>query len=132
MSGQNSIQTIKDKWFIKEPVFLMALLAHSVEQNPHIATLRSGQGRIEYNPAYIASLSAEQFEEKFKIEIIRILLRHPYRLPPSGHSPELLYMASNITLNEYYTFNNLPYRVSDFWKGYTHCKKILNFTIGNC
>jgi predicted metal-dependent peptidase len=120
------IGQVTDKWFMREPALLMALLSHSVKVNDSIQGIRCGQGRIEYNSDYVSRLSDEQVEEQLKIEVIRILLRHPYRQPP-GYDVKLSYMASNITLNEYYPFKNLPYKASDFWQPAGYIKKYFEF-----
>jgi predicted metal-dependent peptidase len=112
---EERIHVICDKWFMREPVLLMTLLSHSVVANPKIKTIRSGKGRIEYNSDYILNLTDVAFEETLKIEVIRILLRHPYRFKPDSNA-ELAYIASNITLNEYYTLKSLPYKANEFWK----------------
>jgi predicted metal-dependent peptidase len=100
-------------------------MSHTFTANPSIQGMRTGQGRVEYNPAYIASLSAVEAEEAMKAEMIRILLRHPYRWPP--RNAEISYVASNITLNEYYRFGSLPYRVSDFWDNQQYFKRNFEF-----
>jgi predicted metal-dependent peptidase len=113
ISAEERIQLVSDGWYIREPALFMICMSHIFTANPSIQGIRSGQGRVEYNPAYLATLSAEEAEEALKAEMIRILLRHPYRWLP--RNAEVSYIASNITLNEYYRFNSLPYHVSDFW-----------------
>jgi hypothetical protein len=92
----------------------MALLSHRLEPNEKIATLRSGKGRIEYNRAFLESLDEGALEEKLKIEALRLLLRHPYR-QAKRNDPVLSYMASNITLNECYSFADLSHHAADYW-----------------
>ncbi|AEF86416.1 conserved hypothetical protein [Treponema primitia ZAS-2] len=111
---EKRISNITDKWLLRDPVLLMTLLSHDLVPAANIKSIRSGKGRIEYNPEYISHLSDDQFEEIIKIEVIRILLRHPYR-QPSQNDLTISYIASNITLNEYYQFKRLPYRAVNFW-----------------
>jgi predicted metal-dependent peptidase len=113
ISAEERIQLVSDGWYIKEPALFLIYMSHIFVSNPSIRGIRTGQGRVEYNPAYIAALSGGDAEEVMKAEMIRILLRHPYRWPP--RNAEVSYVASNITLNEYYRFSALPYHVSDFW-----------------
>ncbi|MDR3342367.1 MAG: VWA-like domain-containing protein [Treponema sp.] len=120
------IQHITDTWYVREPVLLMTLVSHRVEANERIQTIRCGQGRIEYNRDYVSQLSDEQLETQFKIEVIRILLRHPYRQPPQNNL-KCSYIASNITLNAYYPFRNLPYKAADFWPSQEFAKKNFEF-----
>ena len=94
------IGAIADKWFIREPAFLLALTSHETRPNPRIRTIRSGMGVIEYNPGYIDSLPDEALEKALTSECVRILLRHPYRFPPNNAA--ISYRASNITINEWY------------------------------
>jgi len=106
------IQEITEAWFIKEPVMMMGLLSHQLKTNGSIKNFRCGKGIIEYNPEYTRFLTKPQLEERLKAEVIRILLRHPYR---QYSEKGLAFIASNITLNENYPFNELIYRVTDYW-----------------
>jgi hypothetical protein len=104
----------------------MTLLSHRLEPNDAIPALRSGKGRIEYNPAFLESLGDEALEEKLKIEAFRILLRHPYR-QAKGNDSALSYAASNITLNEYYPFKDLSHRAADYWEDPLFSKQNFEF-----
>jgi predicted metal-dependent peptidase len=108
------IKAILERWYIREPLLLMTCLSHELVATLNVGTMRCGAGRIEYNPQFCSFLSAEQFEEMLKAEVVRILLLHPYRLP-AGHNRQTAYVASNITLNEYCRFKNLMFSVNDYW-----------------
>jgi predicted metal-dependent peptidase len=99
---------------MREPLLLLTLLSHRFAANDTIKALRSGKGMIEYNPAYLEGLSEAELEEKLKVETVRLLLRHPYRKPPQN-DPALSLIASNITLNEFYAFKELPGKAPDYW-----------------
>lgn len=120
------IKTISEKWFIAEPLLFLTFVSHRLLENADIHTVRCGQGRIEYNPLWAAERSEAKLEEALKVELIRILLRHPYRKSPSS-DPEIAYIASNIVLNEYYNFPALDFRAKDFWDDYAHQKKSFEF-----
>jgi len=106
------IQEITEAWFIKEPALMMGLLSHRLKTNSRIKNFRCGKGIVEYNPEYTVFLTKPQLEERLKAEVIRILLRHPYRnYSDKGNA----FIASNITLNENYTFIELMFRSTDFW-----------------
>jgi len=123
------IQEISDAWFVREPLLLMALLSHELRENNHIKTIRSGKGFIEINTAWAAGLSKPQLEECLKAEVIRILLKHPYRKPPE-YDDAISYMASNITLNEYYPFEDapaVPEERGDFWEGVEYRQRNFEF-----
>ncbi|MCL2074568.1 MAG: VWA-like domain-containing protein [Marinilabiliaceae bacterium] len=109
------IEKISNRWFLTEPLLFITLMSHEVKFNPNLKhCVRSGQGRIEYNLELDNKIISEtEFEEHLRAEVIRILLRHPYR----RHSiNEVAYIASNVTLNEIYKFNFLKYKTKDFWK----------------
>jgi predicted metal-dependent peptidase len=108
------ISQIVDKWFLREPLLLAIFLSRELKPDFYGGTCRCGKGRIEYDPGFFHWLPLNIIEELLKTEIIRILLRHPYRLPPE-HDRRIAGMASNITLNEYYPFN-LSFHVNDFWR----------------
>ena len=63
--------------------------------------MRTGQGRIEYNPDIVAQLEDEVVEEYLKAEIIRILLKHPYDRMPRDCSPIACTLGSDCTLSSY-------------------------------
>jgi predicted metal-dependent peptidase len=92
---------------------MMGLLSHRLKANSRIKSFRSGQGIIEYNPQYAKFLNKQQLEERLKVEVFRILLRHPYRC---YHNRENAYRASNITLNENYQLKELMFKATDFWE----------------
>ena len=104
----------------------MTLLSHRLEPNEKIAALRSGKGRIEYNRAFLESLDDGELEEKLKIETLRLLLRHPYR-QAKRNDPVLSWMASNITLNECYSFTDLSHRAADYWDDPEFAKQNFEF-----
>jgi predicted metal-dependent peptidase len=124
--AEERIRDIAGRWYLRDPLLLMTLLSHRLEPNDSIATLRSGKGRVEYNPAFLESLDDETLEEKLKIEAFRILLRHPYR-QAKGNDPALSYMASNITLNEYYPFSDLSFHAADYWEDPEFSKQNFEF-----
>jgi predicted metal-dependent peptidase len=88
-----------EKWYIIDPLYFLIWTTHEFVLNPLIQTMRTGNGRIEYNPAFVDALSADEFEAILKAELLRIILKHPYtrRLPHT----EIVYLASNITIKEY-------------------------------
>ncbi|MDR3235100.1 MAG: VWA-like domain-containing protein [Prevotellaceae bacterium] len=124
---EKRIQAIADRWFIKEPLLFMTLMSHQVVPNKGLRhAMRCGQGRIEYCcDNDIEQLQDRQLEENLKAEIVRILLRHPYRR--YNGKKAAAYVASNITLNENYTFRELKYKVSDFWTKYNFQKQNFEF-----
>ena len=121
MNMEERIQFVSQRWFISEPLLFMTLMSHEIVPNKGLRhIIRSGQGRIEYNYDYdTETLSDAELEENLRAEVMRILLRHPYR---HHGKKDTAYMASNITLNENYKFQFLKYKAREIWPGseYAH------------
>ena len=103
MDIKQRLKNITEFWFLTEPLLFAAYCTHELIANNQIKIpLRTGQRRIEYNPAIIEEFSDKQIMEYLKIEVIRIILKHPYqRLPPFPNRKVLTY-ASNITIADSY------------------------------
>lgn len=99
MSQERRIRKAVESWFITEPLLFLAWMTHRLVERPGIATLRVGEGRLEYNPAFVASLPDRALAEVLRLEAVRIVLRHPYQRRPAD--PEVAYLASNLTLREH-------------------------------
>ncbi len=119
-NAEQRIRKQTEGWFITDPLLFSVWTLHRLTASKEIHTLRVGDGRIEYNPAFIQSLSDRDLREVLRLEAVRILLKHPYaRRKPI---PSLAYLASNITLREYIpTHLPLP-RAQDIFKtqAYNH------------
>ena len=103
MDIKQRLKNITEFWFLTEPLLFAAYCTHELIANNQIKIpLRTGQRRIEYNPTIIEEFSDKQIMEYLKIEVIRIILKHPYqRLPPFPNRKILTY-ASNITIADSY------------------------------
>ncbi|MCU0287225.1 MAG: VWA-like domain-containing protein [Acidobacteria bacterium] len=88
-----------EKWYILEPLFFSAWSLHTVIPSAHVKTIRSGAGKVEYNPDFLSSLTDSQLYEILCFEAMRIVLKHPYTRKKEIDS--LSYRASNITVQEY-------------------------------
>ena len=112
MSIEERIQAVSERWFLLEPLLFMTLMSHEIVPNKGLRhKMRSGQGRIEYCFDYEPEkFSDQELEENLRAEVMRILLRHPYR---HHGKKDTAYMASNITLNENYDFRFLKYKASE-------------------
>lgn len=88
-----------EKWYILEPLFFSAWSLHTVTPSAHVKTIRSGAGKVEYNPDFLSSLTGSQLYEILCFEAMRIVLKHPYTRKKEIDS--LSYRASNITVQEY-------------------------------
>lgn len=103
MDIKQRLKNITEFWFLTEPLLFAAYCTHELIANNQIKIpVRTGQRRIEYNPTIIEEFSDKQIMEYLKIEVIRIILKHPYqRLPPFPNRKVLTY-ASNITIADSY------------------------------
>jgi predicted metal-dependent peptidase len=64
--------------------------------------LRSGKERIEYNPAIIEAMPDIILRDLMRVEIIRILLQHPYARQPMGCPSIVLQKASDMVISPAY------------------------------
>lgn len=99
------INKIIERWFVNEPALFAVLCAHELVENTKIkCPVRSGCGRVEYNPLFLREISDRGLEEALKTEAIRILLKHPYERRPDGCSGEAIGRGSNLTVADNYPF----------------------------
>ena len=93
------IGEVVQRWFLVEPLLFSMYCTHVLTENSGMSVaLRSGGGRIEYNPALIDGLNDSELADRMKVEALRILLKHPYQRQPFRARPEILYLASNMTI----------------------------------
>lgn len=99
MSVLERIQQEVEQWFLTEPLFFTVYCSHRLTINPNmLCALRSGQGRIEYNPEVIDPMPDHQLHALLSVEMIRILLKHPYSRQPLGCPGIALKMASDMVI----------------------------------
>ena len=113
---KNVFQRISEKWFLLEPTLFAVYCSHQMTPNKALhCMMRTGQGRIEYNPDIVAQLEDEVVEEYLKAEIIRILLKHPYDRLPRDCSPMACTLGSDCTLSSYLKWKHISIAApSDF------------------
>ena len=104
METKERLKKITEFWFLTEPLLFAAYCTHELTQNNKMKVpFRTGMRRIEFNSDILKDLSDKQTAEYLKIEVLRIILKHPYqRLPPFPNRKVLTY-ASNITIADSYT-----------------------------
>ena len=106
MTARERIQQEAEQWFLTEPVFFAVYCSHCLTMNANIlCPLRTGKGRIEYNPTVIDALQDNQLKDLLKVEMIRILLQHPYARQPLGCQPMMLQTASDMVISPAYKFS---------------------------
>lgn len=103
MTGR--IEKIIERWFIREPALFAVVCSHEIVANDVMrCPVRSGCGRIEYNPDFLKEMSDTALEEALKTEAIRILLKHPYERKPDGCSDSSIAIGSNLAISDNYPF----------------------------
>ena len=103
MTVRERIQKEVEQWFLTEPVFFAVYCSHRLVMNANmLCPLRSGKGRIEYNPAIIEAMPDTMLRDLMRIEVIRILLQHPYARQPMGCPSLVLQTASDLVISPAY------------------------------
>ncbi len=102
MSVKEKIRSVIDSWFLYEPLLFDVYCTHKlVENNKMKCPFRTGKRRIEYNPDLLENHSTEEIAEHLKIEVMRILLKHPYQRVPLDPNRAALKTASDVTISEH-------------------------------
>ena len=108
MTIEQRIEKIYNNWFLAEPALHAILCCHNVCQNNQMqCPIRSGKGKIEYNQQLIEQATNAELEELFRAEAIRLMLKHPYERQPANCPPDILTIASNITITNNYFFKHI-------------------------
>ena len=103
MTARERIQKEVEQWFLTEPVFFAVYCSHRLVMNANMqCPLRSGKGRIEYNPTIIEAMPDTMLRDLMRVEIIRILLQHPYARQPMGCPSIVLQKASDLVISPAY------------------------------
>lgn len=106
MTARERIQQEAEQWFLTEPVLFAVYCSHRLAMNANMwCPLRTGKGRVEYNPTVIDALQDNQLKDLLKVEMIRILLQHPYARQPLGCLPMMLQTASDLVISPAYKFS---------------------------
>ena len=108
MSIRETIQSIAENWFLCEPVFFDVLYRHQIVANEKMeCPIRSGKGRVEFNPLLLKDFHQKTIEKKLGIEMIRILLKHPYERQPDGCRPDEQIAGSDMVIAPSYKIADL-------------------------
>lgn len=108
MTAIERIQQETEQWFLTEPLFFTIYCTHRLKMNANMqCALRSGQGRIEYNPEVIDGMKDMELSAMLRVELIRILQQHPYARQPLGCKPIMLHKASDMVISPVYHFGFL-------------------------
>ena len=103
MNAIDRIKTIGERWFLTEPLLFAVYCSHEFVENSAIEVpMRTGNMKVEFAPKILDKIADDVLVEYLKIEMFRILLKHPYQRQPSFAAKALLTMASNITIADVY------------------------------
>ena len=99
MGAREKLSKITADWLLSDECMLIALCTHDLVPNPYMAVpMRTGKGRIEYHPEKIEAMPIDKVETLLRIEVLRILLAHPYGRKPYGAQQMLLSLASDLAI----------------------------------
>ena len=106
MSVIERIRKIGERWFLTEPLLFAVFCSHEFRENDLLTVpMRTGNRKVEFAPEILANVTDAALTEFLKVEMFRILLKHPYqRQPPFAVKP-LLTRASNVTIADVYEFS---------------------------
>ena len=97
------IKKIGERWFLTEPLLFAVYCSHEFVENSAIEVpMRTGNMKVEFSPKILDRIADDVLTEYMKIEMFRILLKHPYQRQPSFAAKALLTMASNVTIDDVY------------------------------
>lgn len=103
MTAADRIRQIVEQWFLTEPMLFAAYHTHRLTINLKLrCPIRTGKGQIEYNPSLTDTLSDDQLRDLMKVEMVRILLQHPYARQPIGCRPGVQKTASDMVISPAY------------------------------
>ncbi|WP_458450472.1 VWA-like domain-containing protein [Fibrobacter sp.] len=103
MNAIDRIKKIGERWFLTEPLLFAVYCSHEFVENSAIdVPMRTGNMKIEFAPKILDRIADDVLAEYMKIEMFRILFKHPYQRQPPFAAKALLTMASNITIADVY------------------------------
>ncbi len=102
------ISQITQHWFLSEEALFMTFCTHRVAENSGMKSpLRVGRGVIEVNPNLCADMTDKELEERLRVEVIRILLKHPYERQPEGCGNIARALGSNCVIGDSYSLTRM-------------------------
>ena len=97
------ISKITERWFLSEEPLFAAFCTHRLAENYTMQChIRVGKGVIEVNPMLCEDISDKELEERLRVEVIRILLKHPYDRQPDSCSLTARASGSNCVIGDSY------------------------------
>ncbi len=109
MDVSSIIESVVRRWFYIEPVLFPIYCTHRLVENKAMKCgFRVGKMQLQYNPVILAERirgkpeaeAVSYIEGLMKMEVIRVLLKHPYDRQPNPVNPIAASLASDITVLE--------------------------------
>ena len=102
------VSEITQRWFLTEEALFMTFCTHKLAENSGMkCPMRVGKGVIEVNPDLCTDMPDKEVEERLKVEVIRILLKHPYDRQPEGCSTLARALGSNCVISDSYILSKM-------------------------
>lgn len=102
------ISEITQQWFLSEEALFVTYCTHSLAENSSMkCPIRVGKGVIEINPRLCKDMTDKELNERLRVEVIRILLKHPYDRQPDGCSPTARALGSNCVIGDAYALKHM-------------------------
>lgn len=93
------IKKVAESWLWNEHLLYDVFHTHSLVANKVMGcSFRTGQGRIEYNAKFTSRYDDKQLAELLKIEVMRIILKHPYTRKKPDVRDDASVCASDVTI----------------------------------
>lgn len=103
MTVLDRIKKIGERWFLTEPLLFAVFCSHEFRENDLLTVpMRTGNRKVEIAPEILERVSDAVLSEFLKVEMFRILLKHPYQRQPPFAVKSLLTRASNVTIADVY------------------------------
>lgn len=103
MTVLDRIKKNGERWFLAEPLLFAVFCSHEFLENDLLTVpMRTGNRKVEFAPEILERVSDAVLSEFLKVEMFRILLKHPYQRQPPFAVKSLLTRASNVTIADVY------------------------------
>lgn len=122
---KDRLQDLKDKWFLTEPAYFMILCTHDIVLSTGMkCPIAVGGGVIYINEKEYEDKTDKYLEESLKIELVRILLKHPYQRQLPNRIK--MYLASNFVLANNMKLTELKLKTTrEFFGSYNYDRESL-------
>lgn len=131
ISLKDRLDELKDRWFLTEPAYFMVLCTHQIEITSGMKCgIACGGGFIYLNEKFFEDKSDRYLDEAMKIEIIRILLKHPYQRQLPNRVK--MYISSNLVIANNMKLNEIHLKTTrDVFRSYEYDRECLEVIYDN-